>query len=76
MSSFTNLFSLKAPNKPSVKNQVVWCIGAELFKLSIGTEEFYQSLLETIYGSFIQMGGIRFEIAPSFLLNYAVGWND
>jgi hypothetical protein len=77
MSSFTNLFYLKnAPNKPSVKNQVALFTGAELFNLSTGREAFCQTLLDTIYRLRIQKVIIRFEIAPSSLLNHTVGWND
>ena len=76
MGSFINLFSLKAPKKPSIKNQMVLLIGAELFSLGIVKKAFCQTLLNIIYGSRIKMGVIRIEITPNSLLNYAVGWND
>jgi hypothetical protein len=76
MSLFTNLFSLKAPNKPTVKNRVVLLIGAQSFNLGIIGEAFCQALLYIIYGSRLQRGSIRLDIAPSSILNYAVGWND
>jgi len=76
MSSFTKLFSLKAPNKPSVKNQMVLLIGAESLSWGIVRETFCQALFDTIYGSHTPREIIRFEITPRSLLIHTVGWND
>ena len=76
MSSFEDLFFLKAPNEPSLKNQGGVLIGAQLLSLGIVRKASYQALLDTVCRARIQRGIICFDIAPSCLLNYAVSWND
>lgn len=63
MGLFTNLFSSKAQQKPSVKKEIVILIGNAKFELEITEEERYQAALEAICGPRVARGVNRFETA-------------
>lgn len=76
MSSFADVFSVKASVKLSVKKKTVWHFGAKRFKLGKGGKAFCKDLLEVVHTSDEPRGTTQSEIAPSLPQNYAVGWND
>src|ERR687889_831760 len=67
MSLFTNLFSLKAPTKPSGKKEVVVLMGIAKFETEIRVEERHQAALEAICAPRKPRGVNRFETAMLFL---------
>ena len=65
MGLLANLFSPKAPEKPRLKNEVIFLMGNAKFEVKITGEEHYQAALEAICGRRTPSGVNRFETASS-----------
>lgn len=68
MSLFTSLFSSKAPEKPSAKQEVVILTGGLKFDREIREVQRYQAALEAICGPRVPSGVNRFETARLLLV--------
>ena len=67
MSLFTSLFSLKVPEKPSSRKDIVVLTGIARFDIEIAVEEHHQGALEAICGPRKPRDVNRFEAARLIL---------